>query len=180
MTQIQLVFALLIVFQIKHFVADYPLQTQYMLGKFKAKAWLLPLTAHAGVHAGITFLITAPLIGFTRGLVLGFFDFAVHFGMDRVRASPDLLGRFKPMFGSEHEAARYDVANWETIRDGVPRLPHDLLPSGLSDYFELSRRRAEEALKRLRHNTLFWWALGLDQGVHHLTHYVIIALVVTT
>lgn len=45
---------LVVAFKIKHFVADYPLQTPYMLGKFKARGWVRPLAAHAGVHAGLT------------------------------------------------------------------------------------------------------------------------------
>lgn len=34
------------------------------------------------------------------------------------------------------------------------------------------------AWKRIKSNTYFWWALGLDQMVHHLTHYVFIAMIV--
>ena len=59
----------------------------------------------------------------------------VHFTMDRIKASPNMLGRFKPL-----TKETYPTAN-------------------------------EAAIKS---NTYFWWSLGLDQGVHHLTHYVII------
>ena len=38
---------------------------------------------------------------------------------------------------------------------------------------------AKNAEDKLRSNVYFWWALGLDQGVHHLTHYLIIYLVVS-
>lgn len=33
-------------------------------------------------------------------------------------------------------------------------------------------------LEQLRSNVRFWWSLGLDQMVHHLTHYVIIWMIV--
>ncbi len=48
---------LLVVFQLKHFMADYPLQNEYMLGKFKAKGWFAPLALHAGVHSLFTCVI---------------------------------------------------------------------------------------------------------------------------
>lgn len=55
--------------------------------------------------------------------------------MDRIKASPKRLGKYKALTSSEFEKA------------------------------------TEEQKKS---NTYFWWALGLDQGVHHLTHYLII------
>jgi hypothetical protein len=48
----------LVAFQIKHFLADFPLQGKYMLGKFKGGTdWVLPLVAHSGVHALFTLAI---------------------------------------------------------------------------------------------------------------------------
>ena len=91
-----------------------------MLGKFKGGwDWLLPLTAHAAVHGGLTLgivLLFAPRLAW-----LALFDFGIHFTMDRIKASPNLLGRFKDMYDKK-----------------------------------------------------FWWCLGADQMVHHLTHYTII------
>jgi hypothetical protein len=119
------IFVLLVLYQLKHFICDYPLQNVYMLGKFKDIGWVKPLLAHTGVHALATFIIA---ISFTQMLFLSvclaLFDMAVHFVMDRVKASPNMLGR-------------YDIKD-----------------------------------KR------FWWSLGLDQMVHHLTHYAIIACIV--
>jgi hypothetical protein len=121
------IFTLLLAFQAKHFIADFPLQGRYMLGKFKADwGFVAPLSAHVSVHACFTLLIAvvfgAPL-AFAAALAV--FDAVIHFAMDRLKASPRLLGRYKP--------------------DG----PY------------------------------FWWALGLDQCVHHLTHYAIIWFLVT-
>lgn len=118
-----LFFALLVIYQVKHWLADYPLQGQYMLGKFKP-GWdfVPPLSAHAGVHGAFTFTIACLFcwgqLGFQLELAL--FDFVVHFTMDRIKAGPRILGRWKP------------------------------------------------------DNKLFWWALGFDQMIHHLTHYVCI------
>jgi hypothetical protein len=50
-----MVWLLLAVYQLKHFVADYPLQTPYMLKKFlPGNDFIKPLSAHAGVHALFT------------------------------------------------------------------------------------------------------------------------------
>lgn len=118
------IFLLLILFQIKHFVADYPLQGAYMLGKFKREGWVLPLAAHCGVHAVFTFVIATVFAGVKLAVVAAAIDFVLHFTMDRLKASPDMMGRFKP------------------------------------------------------DNSKFWYALGFDQMVHHVTHYLIIAMIV--
>jgi hypothetical protein len=122
----QAVFLLLVLFQIKHFLCDYPLQGKFMLGKFKA-GWdfLPPLLAHTCVHMLGTLVICASLgVAFDLGVKLIFMDGIIHFFMDRIKAGPKYLGRFKDMYDKK-----------------------------------------------------FWWSLGLDQAVHHLTHYLIIYLI---
>ena len=136
-----LIFTLLVAYQLKHYFADYPLQGRYMLGKFKP--WpecIMPLAAHAGVHALFTSVFVW-LLNDRMGLIFGLslFDFIVHFTMDFVKANPNLLGRFKPLYGEAFIRA-----------------------------VETNDR------SKLKSNTLFWWSLGLDQMVHHFTHYVII------
>lgn len=133
-------FALLIAFQIKHFLADYPWQTPAMLKKFDRdpKIWIPALSKHCGVHATLTFLICIAT-NWKLAIPLAMFDFAIHFAMDRIKASPDLLGRFKCLAASEFATAT------ELQKDG---------------------------------NKKFWWSLGIDQTVHHLTHYAIIAILV--
>ena len=118
---ISTIFILLILFQIKHFVCDYPLQGRYMLGKFKEEGWELPLAAHAGVHFLGTFLIGF-FFGFWIAVGVALLDAAIHFVVDKVKV----------------EASR-------------------------------STNHSEPQ---------FWWYLGLDQMAHHLTHYLIIALLV--
>lgn len=117
-------FVILALFQLKHFIADYPLQGTYMLGKFKGGwEWVKPLLAHVAVHA----VFTTTIVSFFRPSLwwLGLLDAFIHFTMDRIKASPNLLGRFKP------------------------------------------------------DNKYFWWALGFDQMVHHLTDLLVVFLLFT-
>lgn len=91
-----MIFYLLIAFQLKHFIADYPLQTRWMLGKFKpGSEWILPLLAHASVHG--LFSLGIILIARPSFWYLAFVDLMAHFIIDRIKASPYLLGRFKDM-----------------------------------------------------------------------------------
>lgn len=141
------IFLLLVAYQIKHFVCDYPLQGEYMLRKFSRdpRIWVPALAAHAGVQALGTMVIAGLYLGFNPWvLALMGMDFATHFVMDRFKADPDLLGRFKPLTGPEYQQA---------------------VAQGRQD--------------RILGNKFFWWALGFDQMVHHLTHYVIIYILIT-
>lgn len=131
-------FILLIIFQLKHFVADFPLQNEYMLGKFKKKGWILPLACHAGMHSLITFIISLCFVSFSASIGIALFDFVIHFAMDRIKASPDMLGKYSSISKNE-------------FKMGVSK-------------------------EQMEDNKKFWWALGLDQGVHHITHYIIIAM----
>lgn len=153
METISLIFILLVVYQLKHFLADFPLQGTYMLGKFKP-GWdfLLPLTVHAGVHGIFTLCICLyvnPALWW-----LSIVDFTIHFLMDRIKASPVYLGRYKSLSANEFKRV-YDT--YEHAQD-------DFAKAG--------------AKKRLRGNVLFWWSLGFDQMVHHLTHYYVIFVLV--
>jgi hypothetical protein len=106
--------ALVFVFQFKHFVCDFPLQTPYMLRKFlPGWAWVLPLSAHALVHAVSTFVISCCFSLYAKNspafilcLSLALLDFCSHFVMDRIKASPNLLGRFKMLSSREYPDAR--------------------------------------------------------------------------
>ena len=92
------IFELLILFQFKHFFADYPLQIEYMLGKFKKRGWQLPLAAHGLIHAAMTIIIASC---FTNNhllpFYLGLFDFTIHCTMDRIKADPVMLGRWQTL-----------------------------------------------------------------------------------
>lgn len=140
------IFLLLAIYQVKHFLCDFPLQGPWMLRKF-LPGWdfALPLAAHAGLHALFT-LVIAFIFSWRPGNVLfclglASFDFIAHFIMDRIKAGPKYLGRYKSLSAKE--------------------------------YNELWSSTFGQA-RELRHNTYFWWCLGFDQMVHHLTHYAII------
>lgn len=140
-----LAITLLLVFQAKHWLADYPLQGRYMLGKFKAWPGCLgPLAAHASVHGVMTTAISlavAPSLWW-----LGLVDALLHGVVDFVKANPRLGGR------------------WSALSKAEMR--------NIMHYEENVRR--DQFTRQMRSNTLFWWALGADQAAHHITHYALI------
>lgn len=91
--QLVQIFVLLAAFQVKHFIADFPLQREYMLRKTLA-GWrfLAPLTVHCGVHALGTLVIT--LLVDPSKCWLAALDFVTHFVMDRIKSGPRYLGRY--------------------------------------------------------------------------------------
>lgn len=177
MTTVGLVFVLLVVYQLKHWLADYLLRGRYMLGKFKGGwDWVLPLGAHVGMHALGTFWIAAFTFRYAGHNLdalawvcvwLGLLDAGIHFIMDRIKASPKLLGRFKALSAPEYIQA--------TIRSKA-----DVGDTYFEPTFDERVHYTEDdiagARRRLRSNVLFWWSLGFDQMVHHLTHYALIYL----
>jgi hypothetical protein len=91
--ELRTAFALLVIFQLKQFIADFPLQREYMLRKVRP-GWdfFLPLAMHSGVHAVFTLIIA---LAFKPNLWwLAVVDFIVHFIMDRLKSGPKYLGRF--------------------------------------------------------------------------------------
>ena len=161
---LQFVFALLVVYQLKHFICDFPLQGEYMLRKFSPdwKVWIPALSAHAGVHAFATLFIVVYIqrvfmadVDFSFAFYLAAADFYVHFLMDRIKASPTMLGRFKSLSAREFRYYKSCI--------GQPG-EHPNVPFQVNKIF--------------RSNTYFWWSLGFDQMVHHLTHYYIVFFII--
>jgi hypothetical protein len=76
--------ALYAAFALKHFLADFVLQLNWMAaGKEQARGWVAPLAAHAGCHAGLTLLLVLVI---APGLWwLGPVDFLVHGVIDRAK-----------------------------------------------------------------------------------------------
>ncbi len=165
MSQIQLFLVLLVVYQVKHFVCDYILQGKYMLGKFLPyPAYILPLLAHTLVHAVATFGIAYLVRDVYFAVGLSLLDMGTHFLVDRIKASPDMLGRFKNFSGREYRA----------MMGGG--LPYGFADSG--NFKETVVLSDAEVKARFKSNTFYYWALGADQAAHHLTHYLIIAALV--
>ena len=94
MTQdISWIFHLLVIFEVKHFIGDFPLQKEYMLKKF-LPGWdfFVPLVTHCAVHAGLALaiiLVINPALWW-----LAVVDFVWHFIMDRIKSGPKYLGRY--------------------------------------------------------------------------------------
>ena len=160
------ILVLCLIMQFKHFIADYPLQSKYMLGKFKRQGWVLPLLAHVGVHFVFTFAIA---LGFSQNALLallcGVFDASIHFVMDRIKASPDLLGRYESLSKGEFKGL---MESLPMCKAGLT-YPH----VGINEESAIQIKRIEDKFKS---NTLFWYSLGLDQLVHHITDILVIAI----
>lgn len=75
------IFAGAIGLTIKHFLADYIFQTQYMLRKTAPENWVWPLTFHAGVHGVMTAAVFVILVG-PWGVLFGLLDSLLHWGID--------------------------------------------------------------------------------------------------
>ncbi len=147
-------FILLVLYQVKHFLADYPLQGKYMLEKFKDHGWVLPLLAHAAVHGAMTLGIALLAGRYSLALPLAAFDTVIHFTMDRLKAGSRYLGRFQVLSKKEYISLFERYGYYEHLLTG--------------------KQAPEEIQRKVRSNTYFWWSLGLDQMVHHLTHYACI------
>ena len=165
------IFVLLFMFQIKHFLADYPLQNEYMLGKFKDKwDWIKPLGAHCGVHATFSFFILyvfCPWLTLSAILTLSILDMVIHFIMDRIKASPNLLGRFQSLTKNDFIMHKDEIDYLKIFEESHPKEAKEKI-------------EIKEKLFNIRkkENKYFWWALGLDQMVHHLTHYLIVFIAI--
>src|SRR5262245_23784384 len=114
MSSIEIVFTLLLVYQLKHFLADYIFQGEYMLKKFlPGWGFFKPLLAHVAVHGVMTFGIVCVALQaldkllptdfvYEYAFLIGLFDCTVHFVMDRLKAGPRYMGRWKPITGPEY------------------------------------------------------------------------------
>lgn len=165
-TQVVIFLILSVIFIYKHFIADYLLQGKYMLGKFKEKEWELPLAAHCSVHAVFTFFIAYAFVTTSNAwqiaLQCAIIDFVIHFTMDRIKASPKLWGRYESL----------DKSNYV----GVAKMAEgDFLGVVVNE--KDANRRKEWAKGRLLSNKYYYWTLGFDQKVHHLTDVLIIAII---
>lgn len=153
---------LLIIYQLKHFLADYPLQTPYMLGKFKGYPdFIKPLLAHSLVH-GVFTLSIALFFNPSVAVICALIDLTIHFIIDRIKASPNLLGKYVNLSKEEYL----------TLNDIDASLKRELEVS--NDNLEIIKNLIKRHDERRKENTYFWWALGWDQMMHHLTHYLLI------
>ena len=84
--------AAFVLFEIKHLLADYILQSNWMAsGKQERSDWLVPLCAHSLVHALGTFAIALAIEPRLWWIALA--DFLVHASIDRLKGKVVALGR---------------------------------------------------------------------------------------
>jgi len=108
-----MIFLQLILLQIKHLLCDFFWQNSYMLGKFKKYPdFIMPLYMHCLVHATATALFC---FMFNWPAWFIFLDFGTHFIIDRLKAAPNLGGRWKPD----------QSAFWNAL--GVDQMAHHLI-----------------------------------------------------
>lgn len=132
---------LVLLFEIKHLISDYFLQGEYMLGKFRERGWFGPLLAHGLVHGSGTGLImvgaalvSGSALPYWAGL-LPLADVVLHMTMDRIKASPSLLGRFKALTKGEFMAATDEQKRgnrWFWWSLGIDQSFHHLTHLGLA------------------------------------------------
>ena len=85
MISISALAAVYLAFVVKQLLADYFLQTIWMVtGKGAERGWVVPLAAHAGIHAAGTLLIVLAVRPSFWWLAA--VDFVVHFAIDRGKA----------------------------------------------------------------------------------------------
>ncbi|HVT62569.1 MAG TPA: hypothetical protein VHD33_03685 [Legionellaceae bacterium] len=81
--------------------------------------------------------------------------------MDRIKAGKKYMGRWKALSASEWvEAKRRSECEWVDIHG-------DQITDATKPMNAIYR-------KQIIGNRLFWICLGIDQLIHHLTHYVCI------
>lgn len=88
---------ILILLLIKHYIADFLLQTRWMAEeKGQLKGWLKPLLSHCVIHGFFTYWVIFPFTSDGVAGLCAIIDIAAHFIIDRIKAHPKLGGRWKP------------------------------------------------------------------------------------
>jgi hypothetical protein len=98
-----LLFILLVAFQLKHFIVDLALKTEYRLRQFEIRAnFYRPLFSHCSLHAAATWLISAVTLwgkhgyaGLVAPVAAASTDFVSHLIIGGMRSDVRWLGRFK-------------------------------------------------------------------------------------
>lgn len=96
-----LLIALVILF-VKHFLADYPLQTKYQLRKNKPKGWTWPLLQHCLYHAALTLVGMLFILSPADAVRIAVLDFAAHLAIDYWKSRTKQHNIFKKEFWTKH------------------------------------------------------------------------------
>lgn len=156
-----MIWVLLAIFQLKHLFADYFLQGRMMLGKFLPHPdYIMPLFCHCLVHSAFTWVI-AMFFKPDHAVLIATLDGSIHFIVDRIKAAPNLGGRFNALSKNEYSQVMTNMKYFEQFPGTTTT--HCTKPQ-------------EEA--KLLSNKYFWWTLGLDQMAHHLTDILVIFILI--
>ena len=96
--------------------------------------------------------------------------------MDRIKAGPKYLGRFKTLTPRQFiQASKIVNSTWEdrSKKYAMGRAEEDC--KELKLLYEAIKK---EDQKKLKHNTYFWWSLAVDQMFHFMVQYGIIFVLV--
>ena len=95
----------MLLFQLKHWLAGFVLQSDYMMKKF-LPGWdfFFPLAAHAAVQ-GVGASIIVGIYDLGAMWWAGLLTFVLHFAMDRLKAGPKYMGRWKMLGGPQFATA---------------------------------------------------------------------------
>lgn len=152
-----MLYLLLVLFQIKHFVADFLLQNKWMLHKFDDDwGFFIPLLAHASINGAFTLLICLFVDSTMWWLCL--VDVVSHFIIDRIKSGKKYLGRFHAMSASE-------------MSDNLEVLYTEKIVG--------SSLHTKGILRAIKHNTYFWWCVGFDFFLHQLIYIFTIYMLIS-
>jgi hypothetical protein len=136
MNDVSQIFVLLLAFEVKQLLCDYPILPDFLLKRFHSngiKAFIL----YSAFHGFITFTICLLLTNaeYPLALLMSLLDFAAGFALAMFRSHSSMIARFKPL--------------------------------DLDEFMSASR-------KAKRQHRMYWTFFGLDQAIHHMTHFSII------
>lgn len=87
---------------IKHYLADFPLQTKFQLRKTKPTGWTWPLLQHCLFHATLTLVGMLALLSPANAVRIAVLDFASHLVIDAWKSRTKQHNVFKKEFWNKH------------------------------------------------------------------------------
>jgi hypothetical protein len=98
MNDVSQIFLILLMFEFKKLLCDYPIHPTFILKKFQSENYKA-FAFHSFVHSFFTFLIISIMTDADMGLslTLSFFEYIVHFALSLWKSRSQLMARFRPL-----------------------------------------------------------------------------------